>query len=699
MATPPTPPDVRAALEQAHRLQRLSLELAEARNPQQVLDAVVSSGLEAAGARAGLIALVEPGGENIRIVASSGYGEQVMAEWAQFPLRDDLPLSRAILRGEPVYLASQEERDRQFPALAGRGGEGRALTCLPLIVEGRTLGGLVLSFARDEEFDEERRRFKVALARQVAQALERTRLFQVEQELREAMSFLAEAGYLLASSLDYRETLRRLAQLAVPRLADWCSVDMLSEDGTQLERLAVAHTDPAMVAWAQELGERYPPRLDAPYGVPRALRTQEPELIAEISDELLEAATEGDEELLEILRRLELRSAITVPIVARGRSLGALSLIRSDTARRYTEVDLALAVELALRAAQAVDNALLFRQTQRQADAARALAHVAEAVVLLDDAGQIRYWNQGAERLTALPADEVVGRPAADTVPGWGEVAERVPLDVDAPPTTLPLPSPRGERWLSVLGTRFEHGRVYALRDVTAERELERVRSDFVATASHELRTPLAAIYGAIRTLRRHDVEVPDEQRELFLEMIESESERLRGIVAQLLVAGQLDADSLSVVPRAVPVRRLVEDVMGAARLDAPKSISFRHTLDRELAVVADEDLLRQVLRNLLDNAVKYSPGGGEVHLRAELVGGRVTITVADQGLGIPDEAQPRIFEKFFRVDPELTRGVRGTGLGLYIASELTRRMSGRLSVVSTLGEGSAFVLDLPHAG
>jgi PAS domain S-box-containing protein len=658
----------------------------------------VSSGVEAAGARAGLIALVEPDHDSLRIVASRGYRERTMQEWERFPLSDDLPLSRAVIRREPVYISSQEERNRLFPALVGRSDPGRALTCLPLIVEGRILGGLALSFANDEEFDEERRRFKVALARQVAQALERTRLFSVEQELRERMSFLAEAGYLLASSLDYRETLAQLAQLVVPRLADWCSVDMLSEDGTQLERLAVAHTDPEMVAWAQELGERYPPRLDSPYGVPKVLRTQEPDLIAELSDELLEAAVQGDEELLAIIRRLELRSAITVPLVARGRSLGALSLIRSDTDRLYTESDLELAVEVARRAAQAVDNALLFRQAQWQANAARALAHVAEAVVLLDESGEIRYWNPAAERLTALPADDVVGRRAVDVVGGWDELAARVPLEIDAPPTTLPLLTPRGERWLSVLGTRFERGRVYALRDVTAERELERVRSDFVATASHELRTPLAAIYGAIRTLRRDDVEVPDEQRELFLEMIEAEAERLRGIVGQLLVAGQLDADSLNVVVRRVPVRGLVEDVVASARLDAPESIVFRQVLEDDLAVVADEDLARQVLRNLVDNAVKYSPGGGEVSLRAELAGARVAITVTDCGLGIPEEAQARIFEKFFRVDPELTRGVGGTGLGLYIASELTRRMSGRLSVTSTLGEGSEFVFELPRA-
>src|SRR6185437_14695804 len=169
-------------------------------------------------------------------------------------------------------------------------------------------------------------------------------------------------------------------------------------------------------------------------------------------------------------------------------------------------------------------------------------------VVLLDHEGIVRHWNQAAERLTGLPPRAVVGRPAAEAVPGWSEIGPRVPTVEDgaAPVLTLPMPSPRGERWCAVVGVGFEHGHVYTLRDVTAEHDLERMRSDFVATASHELRTPLAAIYGAIRTIRRSDVETPAREREQFLDMIETEAERLRAIISQLLVAGSLDADSLT---------------------------------------------------------------------------------------------------------------------------------------------------------
>jgi PAS domain S-box-containing protein len=685
------------ALALAHRLQAVSAKLAETRTAQQVLDAVLDEGLKAAGAVRGLIATLDPETNDLEIVAWHGYKDETMHGWARFPLTDDLPLSRAVLRSEPVFLRSSRERDETVPALLGRSEDGHALACLPLVVEGKPIGGLVLSFAEDEDFSEERQRFKVALAHQVAQALERARLLDSEQMLRARTAFLARAGYLLSSSLDYRRTLSEIARLAVPDLADWCSVDMLSEDGTQIERLAVAHVDPAMVAWAQELGDRYPPDLDSPYGVANALRTGVPEFIPSIADELLVAASDGDDELLTLLRRLELRSAITVPLVARGRPLGALSLVRSEGSPLYTKADLELAVELALRAAQAVDNALLLRETQRQADAARALSYVADGVVLVDDAGVIRHWNAAAERLTGLSADGVIGQPG-ERFPPWAELVENVPVEPAAPVTVLPFSHGGVERWLSVRAVGFDEGVVFAFRDVTADRELERLRSEFVATASHELRTPLASVYGAIRSLRRTDVDIPAEQREQFMSMIESESEKLRALVDQLLIAGQLDAGAVDVSIRPVELAAVVDDVVRAAAISAHEAVALRPSVDEGLAVLADAGLLRQVLANLVDNAVKYSPAGGVVEVGARRAGDRVIVSVVDSGIGIPADQQRRIFEKFFRVDPALRSGVGGTGLGLYIAKELTEQMRGRMTVESALGAGSTFTVDLPAA-
>jgi PAS domain S-box-containing protein len=175
----------------------------------------------------------------------------------------------------------------------------------------------------------------------------------------ETQRFLAEAGASLSSSLDYRSTLSRMAHLAVPYLADWCVVDILEEDGS-LERLAMAHQDPEKVALARELEERYPPDPEAPQGVLQVARTGQSELVPEIPEQLLEQAVRDDEHR-EILRGLGLKSYMVVPLVARGRTLGAITLVSAESGRRYGQAELELAEELARRAALAVDNARLYR--------------------------------------------------------------------------------------------------------------------------------------------------------------------------------------------------------------------------------------------------------------------------------------------------------------------------------------------------
>jgi PAS domain S-box-containing protein len=179
------------------------------------------------------------------------------------------------------------------------------------------------------------------------------------KRIEEAQRFLAQVGATLSSSLDYPTTLASVANLAVPHLADWCVIDVLEEDGS-LDRLAMTHQNPDKVALAQELEERYPPDPDAPRGVAQVLRTGRSELVPEISESLLEKAAR-DAEHREILRGLGLKSYMIVPLVARGRTLGAISLVSAESGQRYGEAELELAKELARRAALAVDNARLYR--------------------------------------------------------------------------------------------------------------------------------------------------------------------------------------------------------------------------------------------------------------------------------------------------------------------------------------------------
>jgi signal transduction histidine kinase len=178
-----------------------------------------------------------------------------------------------------------------------------------------------------------------------------------------------------------------------------------------------------------------------------------------------------------------------------------------------------------------------------------------------------------------------------------------------------------------------------------------------------------------------------------------SETERLTAIVSKILLAGQLEEGRVDVAPAATDLRPLAESVIATTRLRAPEQIELRLAQNGDAAVaLADEDKLRQVLVNLLDNAIKYSPDGGEVEVELAGGSGRVRLTVRDCGLGIPPGEQERIFEKFYRLDPALTRGVGGSGLGLFISRELVSRMGGNLTVRSQPGEGAAFMVDLPAA-
>ena len=686
------------AADRARRLQRVAELLAEAVTPQEVLDSILTEGVKAAEARAGAIGVLSEDGTTVELLAQRGYDQSVMAGWSSFPLEAKVPMSDVIRTGEALFLPSVQERNERYPALAEQGQDSHALVVVPLAVEGRVFGAMSLSFDRDVEFEPERRDMKLTLARQAAQALARSRLYAAEQTLRERMTFLAEASELLASSLDYNHTLRQLAQLCVPGLADWCAIDMVGPEG-EIERLAVAHEDPDKVRWAYELQERYPPDPDAPTGVPQVLRSGEPEFFPELPQELLDEAIGDDEELRRIIDELGLKSTICVPLAARARTLGAVTLIAAETHPPYTQADFALAIELGRRAAVAVDNARLYREAERGANAALALAYVADGVALLDTNGHVRHWNPAAAAITGVDEDDALGRPVADVVPAWNALTSHVPLVPPggaARPVTVPIVLGGRERWVSVSGVEFGDGTVYALQDVTEEHALEKTRSDFVATASHELRTPLAAVYGAVRTLRRDDVELSDYDRTQFLEMIESEATRLARIVDQILLAGQLDADAVDLELTECDPEQVAAGVIESAEMHLPESISLDLDVDGAQPINCDENKLRQVLVNLVDNAVKYSPDGGRVELRVRSANGSCLIEVADEGLGIPPEERERIFEKFYRLDPQQTQGVGGSGLGLYISRELVERMDGRLRVESEPGKGSRFTVELP---
>jgi two-component system phosphate regulon sensor histidine kinase PhoR len=476
-------------------------------------------------------------------------------------------------------------------------------------------------------------------------------------------------------------------------------VHVVGDDGS-LERVAVAHVDPSKLTFAEELEARYPPAGDDP--TREVLRTQHPVFVAEITDELLEAAAVDDLHR-GLLRELGPRSSIAVPLLAGDEALGVITFVQTESGRAYGDDDLALVLELARRVATAMENARLYAEAERRAQAARALANVGDAVVLADAHGVVRLWNPAAATITGISESAAVGRHLEDVIPGWGTFGPRIPV-VSGPgqtvtALTLPVELDGREVWLSGSGVGFAEGVVYTFRDLTEERRVEEMKSDFVATVSHELRTPLAAIHGSAMTILRPDLELEDALKGRLLEVIADESERLAEIVNDLLLASHLDSGRLQLQIESCDPVELARLVVEAARTHLPDNVTVELDAGEALPpVAADPGQLRQVLENLVENAIKYSPDGGTVELRIGRDNGAVSFRVRDEGLGIPHAEHRRVFEKFYRLDPNMTRGIGGTGLGLYICRELVRMMGGRIWVESTEGAGSTFHVEIPLA-
>jgi two-component system phosphate regulon sensor histidine kinase PhoR len=240
-------------------------------------------------------------------------------------------------------------------------------------------------------------------------------------------------------------------------------------------------------------------------------------------------------------------------------------------------------------------------------------------------------------------------------------------------------------------------GAVIVLHDITALRKLERIRRDFVANVSHEFRTPLTAIQGFSETLIAGAINDPN-NRDRFLAIILDHSRRLARLTEDLLRLSEMDAERLELEIRRVSVSQLVESCYETAqRRAADKSLDLSLELPPNLPDVAgDTRRLQEVLQNLLDNAIQYTLPNGKIVLSADTKNDEVIFTVSDTGIGIPTSDQPRIFERFYRVDAARSREAGGTGLGLSIAKHLIEAHGGRIWVESEIGEGSKFHFSVP---
>jgi signal transduction histidine kinase len=427
-------------------------------------------------------------------------------------------------------------------------------------------------------------------AEQNARRLIREQAARTAAEESEArMRFLAESSSILSASLDYDATLKALAHLCIPRMADWTVVYGLGEDGRP-RRVEVAHCEDSKASVATQLRDK-PIETRGPHPVLEVLRSRRSRLVREVTDEMLASMTSTRAEF-ELARTLGITSYMLVPMIARERAIGAIAFVSAKTDRRFDSRDLALAEDVALRAALAADNALLYSEAKRA--------------------------NQ--------------------------------------------------------------------------------TKADFLAVVSHDLRTPLTAIMGYADLLSMGIPEPMPAACAERVDRIRTSADHLQYLIKELLAFARLDAGRETAHPKEVDLRDVVHDVANVMEPIASERHLELYVQAPEAGanVVTDPDKVRQILLNLVGNAVRYTEKGTVSVTVDRAKDGGFEIQVRDTGPGIAATHLDRIFEPFWQLNPaQRTRG-GGTGLGLSVVKHLAAILGGRIAVQSKVGEGSLFTLMLP---
>ncbi|MGQ9626689.1 MAG: GAF domain-containing protein [Anaerolineae bacterium] len=719
--------------EETATLLRISQAIISPLALTDVLAQIVEQAARYSGADRSSIWLLSEDGHLLLPAAFFGMDEEFVQEWKKHPLRleDELLSQEAISTSRPVVVTDARTDPRTDKGAVGF-FDDKSILVVPLLTKGRTLGTLFLNHVQKwHPFNEKEVEMAMAIAAQAALAIEnaslyeqaksslavavrmeaeRTRLLRESQRMSEKLrrSF-HQVGMALASSLDLDETLQLIVHLAADILdAQVCYLWLLSEDGQTLTARAaygVKEARPLRLEVGQDLSGQVV-RSGQPLHVP------DMQAYAELPHSDI-VFSEG------------LHTYLGVPLLLQDRVIGALALCRREISP-FSEEETELLSSFAHQASIAIEEAQLFAAMSREKKEIEAIFQKsADGIMIIDRQRKVADINPALERMLGHSRQEVIGKPCWNIlgehdINGTCFCDEHCPLKSASQETDslyaehvlIDCSERKIDVGVSYGLIRDDNGEISKaiaiVRDISKQKELDRLRSDFVSTVSHELRTPLALIKGYISTLRRRDIVLDEAQRERFLLSINQAADRLTRLISDLLSLSRIEAEKLELHLQPVHVGQIVQEVVERFRHhQVPGTSEVPETfpsLDVELdgkvrAVLADPDRVEEVLLNLLDNAIKFSPNGGKITVRVEnahKVPG-VMVSVSDQGVGIPPAHQERIFERFYRAEIRGSKKAPGVGLGLYICKRFVEAHGGQIWVESEPGRGSTFYFILPY--
>lgn len=547
---------------------------------------------------------------------------------------------------------------------------------------------------------------------------DRTKTRKIEDDLeiaKDNLTYLAQASKVLSSSMDYKTTLKEVAESAVPDVADWVTVHLVNDDG-KIELLTAAHSDTQKAQWVKDLDTQFPPESTPHSAIKEVITTGKPVFLPELTAEILTRNNINGEHLA-LLQKIGFASLIIVPIKKQKKSVGALTLITAESRRCYTRADYTMAQELAIRASLAIENSILYQSINQERQRLVNLVENVPGVVWEawgqpdNDHQRIDFVNGYVEKMLGYSVNEWFSTTNFGLKIVHPEDRERAAEEsrVIFESREWGVSRFRWKKkdgsylWVEAQSTVIldKAGNPLGMRGVTmdiSERVEEEKRKDaFISMASHELKTPITSQRVYVQLLQQLVDKNKDTHYDKYLSKIVAQTDKITNLISDLLDVSTIQAGKMKFHFSHFDLQDLVNEVVADMR-EVAFEYNFSISGSVQTKAFGDEERIAQVINNLLTNAVKYSPNSLTINIFLSENESCLRVGVQDFGIGIEPAQKMKIFERFFRVSGENEETFPGMGIGLYISAEIVKRHGGRIWVDSQKGKGSTFWFIIPKA-